>query len=88
VTVEYQHCASCNATMHPMIWRAHVRSKQHREALRELEVTPLKFARSLMTLSAAFVVLAWIAYILGGDAWPFVYVAVLALVGGVVVGKR
>jgi hypothetical protein len=33
-------------------------------------------------------VLAWIAYILGGDAWPFVYVAVLALVGGVVVGKR
>jgi hypothetical protein len=74
--------------MHEVIWPSHYRSAQHRESLRAAEVTPLKMARSLLTLSAAFVVFAWIAYVLGGDAWPFVYVAVLALAGGVLVGKR
>jgi predicted small integral membrane protein len=85
---DYLRCDTCQATMHRIIWDSHLRSKQHRDGTRELEVTPLKMARSLLTLSAAFVVLAWIAYVLGHDAWPFVYVAVLALVGGVVVGRR
>jgi hypothetical protein len=84
----YRRCEACGITMHEVIWPSHYRSAQHRESLRAAEVTPLKFARSLLTMSAGFVVLAWIAYVLGHDAWPFVYVAVLALVGGVVVGRR
>jgi hypothetical protein len=81
-------CDACRATFADELWPSHYRSAQHRESLRAAEVTPLKFARSLLTMSAAFVVLAWIAYVLGHDAWPFVYVAALALVGGVVVGRR
>lgn len=84
----YQHCATCDATMHEIIWTAHVRSKQHRDGLRELEVTPLKFARVLLILSAAFTVFGWISYVLGGDAWPFVYVSIATLVGALIVGKR
>ena len=85
---DYQHCATCNATMHRVIWTAHIRSKQHRDAIRETEVTPLKMARVLLILSAAFVVFGWISYVLGGDAWPFVYVTVGTLVGALIVGKR
>jgi hypothetical protein len=81
-------CDACRATFADELWPSHYRSAQHRESLRAAEVTPLKMARSLLTMSAGFVVLAWIAYVLGHDAWPFVYVAVLALVGGVVVGRR
>ena len=81
-------CEHCRATFADELWPSHYRSAQHRQSLRAAEVTPLKMARSLFTLSAAFIVLAWITYVLGGDAWPFVYVAVPALVGGVVVGRR
>ena len=85
---QYRHCATCDATMHQIIWTAHIRSKQHRDAIRETEVTPLKMARVLLILSAAFVVFGWISYVLGGDAWPFVYVTVATLIGALIVGKR
>jgi hypothetical protein len=88
MTVEYQHCATCNATMHPMIWRSHIRSAQHRDSRRRENVTPLLFARSLLVLAAGLTVLAYVAFAGGREPGPLFVAAVVALVGACIVGRR
>jgi hypothetical protein len=89
MTVEYQHCTTCDATMHPVIWRAHVRSKQHREGLREDVASPRMFARALLSLAAGLIALGYIDAYVGASlvTAAFMVGAVIALVGAVLVAK-
>jgi hypothetical protein len=88
MTVEYQHCAACNATMHPMIWRAHLRSAQHRDSRRRENVTPLMVARALLILAAALTAFSWAAMLNDREPGPLFVAAVVALVGACIVGRR
>jgi hypothetical protein len=86
MTAEYRHCATCDATMHPVIWRAHVRSKQHREAGKAVGDDARLFARA-----AGLTAFGWVSIIDNGPdivVGTFLLGAVVALVGGVLVGRK
>jgi hypothetical protein len=91
MTAEYRHCATCDATMHPVIWRAHVRSKQHREAGKAVGDDARLFARAMFTLAAGLTAFGWVSIIDNGPdivVGTFLLGAVVALVGGVLVGRK